>query len=51
MLLDLEELEEGHLDEFRKRYEALAKIAREELAQGKMDTDTPEAFIKDELRN
>lgn len=51
MLLDLEEMEEGELDEFRKRYELLAKMAREELAQGKMDTDTPDAFIKDELRS
>lgn len=50
MLLDLEEMEEGQLDEFRKRYEILAKIAREEIAQGKMDTDTPEAFVEDELR-
>jgi low affinity Fe/Cu permease len=41
-LLDLEELEEGQLDQFRARYEVLAHEARKELAQGKLDTDTPE---------
>jgi low affinity Fe/Cu permease len=42
-LMDLEELEETHLNQFRDRYEALARGARERLAKGLLDTDTPEA--------
>jgi low affinity Fe/Cu permease len=42
-LLDLEELEEDTLNEFRTKYETLAKLAREELIQGIQDTGTPEA--------
>jgi len=42
-LLDLEQLEEAQLDEFRARYEKLARAARAELLQGIPDTDTPEA--------
>jgi low affinity Fe/Cu permease len=42
MLLDLEELEEHQLDEFRRRYQALAFQARENKLMGKLDTDTPE---------
>ncbi len=42
-LLDLEELEEGHLAKFRDRYEALARNARARLEEGGDDTDTPEA--------
>ena len=38
-LLDLEELDEKQIEAFRKRYEKLAKKAREE---GIPDTDTPE---------
>lgn len=41
-LLDLEELEEGSLDAFRARYEALAAVARAELTRGLQDTGTPE---------
>lgn len=41
-LLDLEELEEETIESFRKRYEALASVAREELGQGVQDTGTPE---------
>ncbi len=41
-LLDLEELEEDQLDQFRARYEILAREARNELERGKLDTDTPE---------
>ena len=41
-LLDLEELEEGALDRFRVRYQALAGAARARLAEGGADTDTPE---------
>lgn len=42
-LLDLEELDSEALAIFRRRYEALAAIAREAVEQGKLDTDTPEA--------
>ena len=42
-LMDLEELEESHLNQFRDRYEALARAARERLERGEEDTDTPEA--------
>lgn len=42
-LLDLEEMNEAELEEFRQRYEMLAKAAREKLASGDSDTDTPEA--------
>ena len=42
-LLDLEELEEGTLESFRERYQALAASARDELSQGFKDTGTPEA--------
>ena len=42
-LLDLEELEEEELDEFRARYEALARKAREDTLQGRKDTGSPEA--------
>jgi low affinity Fe/Cu permease len=37
-LLDLEELEDEELDEFRRKYEALADAAR----RGGIDTDSPE---------
>ncbi len=42
-LMDLEELEEVHLNKFRDRYEGMAKAARERLERGEEDTDTPEA--------
>ena len=42
-LLDLEELEERSLDEFRARYVALARAARASRERGGFDTDTPEA--------
>ena len=41
-LLDLEELEEENLDEFRAKYQALASAARVQLRRGFKDTDTPE---------
>lgn len=41
-LLDLEELEEDTLESFRRRYQALATIARAELSRGVQDTGTPE---------
>jgi low affinity Fe/Cu permease len=42
VLLDLEELEEVHLDAFRARYQALAELARKNTEIGILDTDTPE---------
>jgi len=41
-LLDLEELEEEELDEFRKRYLLLASSARRQMTEGTSDTDCPE---------
>jgi low affinity Fe/Cu permease len=42
-LLDLEELEDDALQDFRRRYQELAHLARAELGRGKIDTDSPEA--------
>ena len=42
-LLDLEELDEASLAEFRRKYETLAFDARGRLTRGETDTDTPEA--------
>ena len=42
-LLDLEELDERALEQFRTRYEGLARTAREKKGLGLVDTDTPEA--------
>lgn len=41
-LLDLEELEEDALEAFRRKYQALATSARNELDQGSDDTGSPE---------
>ena len=41
-LLDLEELEEETLDTFRRKYQALATMARDDLGRGNEDTGTPE---------
>lgn len=41
-LLDLEELEEADLEQFRVRYEKLARTARDALRRGELDTGTPE---------
>ena len=41
-LLDLEELEEADLERLRKRYEALAASARDDLRRGFKDTGIPE---------
>ena len=41
-LLDLEELEEDALDDFRRKYQSLASSAREDLDRGARDTGTPE---------
>jgi low affinity Fe/Cu permease len=43
-LLDLEEMEERELDEFRARYLSLAREARELRRTGAGDTGTPEAL-------
>lgn len=41
-LLDLEELDERRLDQFKRRYQTLAELARAGLEQGLGDTGTPE---------
>jgi low affinity Fe/Cu permease len=41
-LMDLEELEEAELEAFRRKYEKLAAKARERMAKGSKDTDSPE---------
>jgi low affinity Fe/Cu permease len=42
-LLDLEEIEEHELEAFKRRYQALASKAREEIKRGIADTGSPEA--------
>lgn len=39
VLLDLEELSQEQLEQIKKKYEKLAKIARVELAHGQSDTE------------
>ena len=39
-LLDLEEMEEGHLDEIRARYRKLAAAARESREHHRRDSET-----------
>ncbi len=41
-ILDLEELDDQMIDAFRARYRRLATEAREKLARGEADTDTPD---------
>jgi low affinity Fe/Cu permease len=41
-LLDIEELEQQELDNFRSRYEELARTARQENDQGRRDQGTPD---------
>lgn len=41
-LLDLEGLEETDLEQFRVRYEKLARAARAALRRGELDTGSPE---------
>lgn len=43
MLLDIEELEQEQLDEFKLKYQTLAEMARKGLLAGETDTNTPEA--------
>lgn len=45
-LLDLEELDEKTLDDFRKRYEMLAANGREQIAGGGTDRDSPELPLR-----
>lgn len=42
-LLDLEEMDEHLLDQFRTKYQMLANSARGNLKMGQVDTDSPEA--------
>lgn len=42
-LLDLEELDDEEIETFLTKYEFLAKRAREQMAQGLIDTNVPEA--------
>jgi low affinity Fe/Cu permease len=42
-LLDLEELEDDSLQDFRRRYQELAHQARAGIGRGSIDTDSPEA--------
>lgn len=44
-LLDIEDLSEHELDQFRKKYQELARKARVEYQKGIRDTDTPEIKI------
>jgi low affinity Fe/Cu permease len=41
-LLDLEEIEDELLERYLKTYRALAAASRKKIAEGKLDTDTPE---------
>jgi low affinity Fe/Cu permease len=41
-LLDLEEMDDEMLNEFRARYEQLAEAARKRVQEGGPDTDSPE---------
>jgi low affinity Fe/Cu permease len=41
-LLDLEELDEERLDQYRRKYEQLAAAARERLSSGRLDTGSPD---------
>ena len=41
-LMDLEELEDVELEEFRRKYQKMAAIARGEIDRGGIDIDSPE---------
>ena len=41
-LMDLEELEEAEIEMFRRKYEAMAALARQRMDEGADDTDSPE---------
>lgn len=42
IMLDLEELEEENIGDFKARYQVLAAAARADLSHGNQDTGTPE---------
>jgi low affinity Fe/Cu permease len=42
-LMDLEELEDDELEQFRVKYEKLAAAARKKIKRGELDIDSPEA--------
>jgi len=44
-LLGLEEIKKDELEAFRRKYQALAKSARNEILMGLKDTDTPDAEL------
>lgn len=44
--LDLEEMDDTLIDEFRARYRQLARDARQNLAKGGSDTDTPDTLAQ-----
>ena len=46
-LLDLEELDERTLDAFRDKYQRLAREARQRLAGGGTDDDSPEVDVRE----
>jgi low affinity Fe/Cu permease len=41
-LLDLEEMEEEHLERYKRSYRRLAAEGRKKMRNGKLDTDSPE---------
>jgi low affinity Fe/Cu permease len=41
-LMDLEELEEREIEQFRRRYAKLAAVARQKIGRGELDIDSPE---------
>lgn len=43
-LLDLEELEEEHLRDYQRLYQALARNARVRILNGENDTDKPSSY-------
>ncbi len=47
ILLDLEELSENDLEQFRSQYEEIATRARVSIKEGKPDTGIPEIDIQD----
>ncbi len=42
ILLDVEDMDDIQMEEIRRRYQILAKLARESIATGSVDTDTPD---------
>jgi hypothetical protein len=48
VLLDLEELDDKHLDRIHETYGRLAAKARENLKRGEVDTGTPDLNLDDE---